>query len=123
MYCSRKKDCGSANLRNASRRFDELTGIRKSVHVLQSDSDSVYVHGALAEWCDAEGIMQRFSAPYTQQHNGRAERTWRTMETSVASKFCYSGAPLHLWPYAVQDFCHAHNLTRHEFDFSVLLYT
>ena len=111
MFCSPTKASGAAHLRRACKILDELTGRRASVKVLRSDSDVLYTSGHVATWCDEHGIIQQFSAPYSQQENGRSERMWRTMETAVASMFCYSGAPLFLWPYAVNNFCHSHNVT------------
>ena len=112
-FASRSKDCGRNNLQRVQADIREMfpTDTRVKVSVVQSDSDAVYKAGTFAEWCDSEGIIRRFSAPYTPQQNGRAERFWRTMENSVASMFCYSGMAIHFWPHAVASFVAAHNRT------------
>jgi transposase InsO family protein len=112
-FPSRRKDCGGSNLQRVEAELRELLGGRQDCQVsaIQSDSDVVYTAGAFAEWCDTNGVIQRFSAPYTPQHNGRAERFWRTLETGVASIFCYSNVALHFWPRAVAAHTHAFNLT------------
>ena len=113
LYCSPSKDCGAKNAATMSKELRELVGhdVNIKVSAIQSDSDVVYKEGDFAVWCDAEGVVQRFSAPYTQSQNGRAERFWRTMENHVASIFCYVGMSLKFWHYAARNFATTHNIT------------
>ena len=47
--------------------------------ILQADNDSVYRACDFEVFCKRNGILQRFSAPYTQAQNGVAERMWNTV--------------------------------------------
>ena len=82
------------------------------MRIVQSDSATVYTAGEFAALCLAQGIHQRFSAPYSQSQNGRAERFWRTLENQVACMYSHSHlVPLKLWTYAIYYFVHVHNRT------------
>ena len=113
LYCSPKKDCGAKNVTNMSKELRELIGYDVDIKIsaIQSDLDVVYTEGDFAAWCDVHGVLQRFSAPYTQSQNGRAERFWRTMENHVASIFCYVGISLSFWHFAVRNYASTHNIT------------
>jgi transposase InsO family protein len=112
-FASPRKDCGAKNLRAVQADIRELFGDDTPVKVsaVQADYDTTYKSGKFAEWCDIDGIKQRFSAPYTPQHNGRSERFWRTMENSIASNLCYSGCNVKYWTHALTAFTHSHNRT------------
>jgi hypothetical protein len=78
---------------------------------LQSDSATVFTAGAVRKFCTETGTRQSFSAPYSQNQNGRVERFFRTMETLVSAMFIYSPLPIYLWPFAVSTMTHTHNRT------------
>ena len=80
--------------------------------MIQSDSASVYKYGEFAAHCAAQGIFQRFSAPFSQAQNGRAERFWRTLENQITAMYAYSHlVPINFWVYAAYNFVHVHNRT------------
>jgi hypothetical protein len=110
LYASSSQACGAANLARLSKHIDDITDGTCTVRIINSDSATVYTKGNFADWCDENGVTQRFSAPYTQQQNSMAERLWRSMETAVASMFCYAGNNhLRFWTFAIQHFALSHN--------------
>ena len=108
-FSSPNKDCSAANLRAYVTMIAELTDGACTVAVVQGDSEKLFTHGDFAADCACLGIHQRFSGAYSHQQNGKVERFWRTMETSVTAMMDYSGTPLYLWPYAVQTFVNHYN--------------
>ena len=112
VFCSATASEGAANLRAFIAHLDLLTDSTCDVRIIQSDSATVYTQGEFAAACADLNFIQRFSAPYSQAQNGRAERFWRTIENSVTCMFAYSNLlPHSLWPYAVRYAVHTHNRT------------
>jgi hypothetical protein len=109
VYPSRSKDQGVENLAKFKATLRELTNDSVEITVVQADYEKVYTHGSFEQYCIANSILQRFSAPYSHQQNRIAERYWRTMETFVSAMLNYSSVPLYLWPHAVLTFAHHHN--------------
>ena len=108
-FASRSKDCGAANLAKYCSMLEEQTDGRASVKIIQGDFEKLFTHGAFAAECSKRGIIQRFSAPYSHQQNGRIERFWRTMENRITAMLDYSSAPRFLWPFALQTFVSQYN--------------
>ena len=46
---------------------------------IRSDNGTEFKNVRMEEYCDERGILQEFSAPYTPQQNGVAERKNRTL--------------------------------------------
>ncbi len=108
-FACRSKADGAANLRAYCAMIAELTDGKAKVATIQGDFEKLFTHGGFAAECTRLGIIQRFSAPYSHEQNGRIERWWRTMENGVAAMHDYSGAPQYLWPYALQTFVAHYN--------------
>jgi hypothetical protein len=103
-FASASKDCGAANLRAFRAQLRELTNGLCDISIVQADSEKLFTHGTFAAECAAAGILQRFSAPYSHQQNGRIERFFRTMEIGITAMLDYSALPTYLWPYALSTF-------------------
>ena len=107
-YCSSTKACGAKHLANFKLELEH--SLDCSIDILQADYEMVYTDGLVRDFCVEHSIKQRFSAPYSHQQNGIAERFWRTMETTVSALLAYSDDfPTYLWPFAVRDFTRGYN--------------
>lgn len=74
----------------------------------------VQVHGLykskeMAAFCDAKGIQQCFSAPYSQWQNGVAERHMRTVGEMSLAMLVHSGLPKRAWGWATLLACEVLN--------------
>ena len=86
-------------------RFKELLsqleaqfGREKVVAQLLTDNATYFEKSnPLAELCKQKGIYQLRSPPYTQERNGKAERTIGTVMAMTRALLIHAGAPLHLW--------------------------
>lgn len=74
---------------------------QKKVRILRSDNGSEFRNAAMTQICQAEGVIQEFSSPYTPQQNGEIERANRTIIESARAMLQASGLPLNLWGEAV----------------------
>jgi transposase InsO family protein len=112
-FPSASQDCGASNLQAVEADLREKFGVTSAIQVsaVNSDFATVYTDGKFAAWCKKRGILQRFSAPYSQALNGKAERFWRTMETSITAAFAYSETNYRFWPYALSAFTAHFNAT------------
>lgn len=61
----------------------------------------VYRSGAMAAFCAARGIQQRFSAPYAHWMNHTAERNMRTIGEMSVTTIIHANLPKSAWGYAV----------------------
>ena len=68
---------------------------------IRADSALEYTSGTFKELCDAKGITQEFSAPYSQWQNGVAERSWRTLGDKTRAMMIASGLPASFWGHAL----------------------
>lgn len=74
---------------------------QKKVRTLRSDNGSEFRNAAMTQLCQAEGIIQEFSSPYTPQQNGEIERANRTIIESARAMIQASSLPLSLWGESV----------------------
>lgn len=79
--------------------MEQQTGNR--VITIRSDNGGEYVSKALGDWLRQRGITHQFSAPYTPQQNGVAERLNRTILERVRAMLITAGdLPFTLWAEA-----------------------
>ena len=76
---------------------------------LRCDNEAIYKEAKLQAWCAEHSIKLEYSAPYTPQQNGVAERAWRTLSNGTISLLSDSGLPTSFWFYAMQHVVHVHN--------------
>ena len=62
-------------------------------------------------WASSKGIKWEFSAPYTPEQNGVAERANRTLIEGARSMLLGAGVNKNLWPYAIRTKCYLLNRT------------
>ncbi|KAJ9543763.1 hypothetical protein OSB04_023470 [Centaurea solstitialis] len=74
--------------------------LNKKIKVVRSDRGGEYV-SPFAEFCSQNGIRHEFTAPYSHQQNGIAERKNRTLKEMVNAMLISSGVDQNLWGEAV----------------------
>jgi transposase InsO family protein len=72
-----------------------------SVRILHTDNGGEYKNEEFQSYLEKEGIVHEFTAPYTPEQNGRAEREIRTVVESARSMLYTRDLPLYLWAEAV----------------------
>ncbi|GJT49950.1 retrovirus-related pol polyprotein from transposon TNT 1-94 [Tanacetum coccineum] len=72
----------------------------KKIKVVQSDRGGEYV-APFAELCVKHGIRHEFTAPYSPQQNGIAERKNRTLKEMVTAMLISSGMSQDMWGEAI----------------------
>jgi hypothetical protein len=76
---------------------------------IRSDNDSEFKNSKIEDYCDEKGVKHEFSANYTMQQNGVAERKNQTlidMTRSMLSEYNVSDS---FWAEAINTACHASN--------------
>src|ERR1041384_5988074 len=74
-----------------------------------SDNGSEFKNYTLEEFLSDEGIEHQYSAPYTPQQNGVAERKNRTLVEMARSMLDEYKSPYSFWAEAINTACHASN--------------
>ncbi|XP_020090489.1 uncharacterized protein LOC109711719 isoform X2 [Ananas comosus] len=73
-----------------------------SIKIFQSDNGTEFVNDKFSSFCSQNGIIHRFSCPYTPQQNGLAERKHRHLSNIVRSLLFQAGLPPRFWAEAIQ---------------------
>ena len=89
--------------KQAQHKFD------KEILAIRSDNGSEFKNYTLEEFLSGEGIEHQYSAPYTPQQNGVAERQNRTLVEMARSMLDEYKSPHSFWAKAVNTACHASN--------------
>ena len=79
------------------------------VKKIRSDNGSEFKNLQVEEYLDEEGIKHEFSAPYTPQQNGVAERKNRTLIEMARTMLDEYKTPDIYWAEAINTACHAVN--------------
>jgi transposase InsO family protein len=90
-------------LKRAQNEFDAM------VKKIRSDSGSKFKNTQLEDYLDQEGIKHEFSAPYTPQHNGVAERKNRALIESSRTMLDEYKTSDRFWAEAINTTCNAVN--------------
>ncbi|RDY14473.1 hypothetical protein CR513_00462, partial [Mucuna pruriens] len=72
-----------------------------SIKVLRKDGGGEYTSHDFHSYCDKEGIIHEVTAPYTPQHNGKAERRNRTLMKMARCMLRDKKIPKQFWREAV----------------------
>ena len=101
------------------RKNEALAAFRKYcashiVKCLHSDNDTVLKSAEFQRFCEEKGIRQTFSAPYTPQQNGVAERSWRTLTESALAMLSYANLDKKYWAFAMDTANYISNRTYHK---------
>jgi hypothetical protein len=78
-------------------------GTKVKVLGLHSDGGGEFISGALHQLCEKNGILQRWSAPYTSPQNGIAERSWRTILDAARAQVIGANLPKMMWAEAMNN--------------------
>jgi transposase InsO family protein len=90
-------------LKRAQNEFDA------KVKLIRSDNDSEFKNPQVEDYLNQEGIKHEFSATYTTQQNGVAERKNRTLIESTRTMFDEYKTSDRFWVEAINTTCHAIN--------------
>lgn len=81
-----------------------------SIKSLQCDNGGEYQNRQFLDHLSTNGIIPRFSCPYTSQQNGKAERTLRTLNNTVRSLLFQANMPNTYWVEALLMATHLFNI-------------
>ena len=73
----------------------------KRVKSLRSDNGGEYASAKMAKFCSDQGIVLKYTPPYTPQLNGVAERMNRTLVECARCMLEHAGLAKHYWEEAV----------------------
>jgi hypothetical protein len=112
------KWCGVKPLKSKAHAKAELQAILnqwmtisgEKVHTLRSDRGGEFVSAEMQEYLAEKGIIHQLSIAYAHQHNGKAERTNRSLTNTVRSLLLQARFPDYMWAEAMQLACHLHNI-------------
>lgn len=88
--------------------------LNKKVKRLRSDRGGEYNTTLLRDFCEQNGIIHEFTAPYSPQQNGIAERKNRTLKEMLNAMLLSSGLPVNMWGEAVLSACYILNRIPHK---------
>ena len=77
--------------------------------VIRSDNGSEFKNYTLNDFLSDEGIRHQYSAAYTPQQNGVAERKNRTLIDMARSMLAEFKSPINFWAEAIATACHSSN--------------
>ncbi|KAL0541446.1 hypothetical protein IC582_021491 [Cucumis melo] len=86
----------------------------KKIKRLRSDRGGEYSDKTLKEFCESNGIIHEFTAPYSPQQNGIAERKNRTLKEMMNAMLLSSGLFDNMWGEAVLSACFILNRIPHK---------
>ncbi|KAJ0616238.1 putative RNA-directed DNA polymerase [Helianthus annuus] len=104
-------------LKSKDETYDSLMALFKKIENLyqmrikriRSDNGTEFKNNKMEEFCDERGILHEFSAPYTPQQNGVAERKNRTLIKTARTILADSKLPINFWAEAVSAACYTLN--------------
>ncbi|KAK9073828.1 hypothetical protein SSX86_006422 [Deinandra increscens subsp. villosa] len=76
---------------------------------IRTDNGTEFKNAKMAAFCDSLGIIHEFSAPYTPQQNGVAERKNRTLIETARTLLADANLPIKFWSEAVYTACYVLN--------------
>ena len=91
--------------------MDKTTG--EQIKALRSDRGGEYLSNKFRDYCEEHGIRRFYTAPYTPQQNGVAERKNRTIVDMTRSMLKTKGMPKEFWAEAVMCSVYVQNRCPH----------
>ncbi|KAL0546105.1 hypothetical protein IC582_016010 [Cucumis melo] len=86
----------------------------KKIKRLRLDRGGEYSDKTLKDFCESNGIIHEFTAPYSPQQNGIAERKNRTLKEMMNAMLLSSGLSDNMWGEAVLSACFVLNRISHK---------
>ena len=105
----KEADTTLSAFKHFKRQAESVTGRR--LKAVRTDQGSEFKNAKWEEFCAAEGIIHEFTAPYTHQQVGVAERSHRTIVERARCMLKDAGLPGEFWAEAVSTACHLKNVT------------
>ncbi|KAJ0453375.1 putative RNA-directed DNA polymerase [Helianthus annuus] len=103
----KSKDETFESLMALFRKIENLYHAR--IRRIRSDNGTEFKNVKMEEYCDERGILHEFSAPYTPQQNGVAERKNRTLIEMARTMLADSKLPVNFWADAASAACYTLN--------------
>eukprot|EP00924_Labyrinthula_sp_SR-Ha-C_P016254 augustus_masked-scaffold_52-processed-gene-1.22-mRNA-1 protein AED:1.00 eAED:1.00 QI:0/-1/0/0/-1/1/1/0/1020 len=82
----------------------------RKIKMFYSDQGKEFVNSKVIQFLKENNIERRYSAKYTPEHNGAAERTNRIIISGIKIFLHQAGLPMKYWTYAAQEFIRVKNL-------------
>ncbi|KAJ0886399.1 putative RNA-directed DNA polymerase [Helianthus annuus] len=82
---------------------------QRRIRRIRSDNGTEFKNHKMEEFCEERGILHEFSAPYTPQQNGVAERKNQTLIETARTMLTDSKLPINFWAEAVSAACYTLN--------------
>ncbi|PNW85445.1 hypothetical protein CHLRE_03g186800v5 [Chlamydomonas reinhardtii] len=105
------RDHAGAALQEMIAQFESHCRDSGKLRILRSDNGGEYHAEQLEQWLRERSTAHQFSAPYTPQQNGAAERLNRTLMERTRALLFEAVLPPSFWPEAVVHACHVRNLS------------
>ena len=83
------------------------------IEKFHTDNDSVYLSSQFKRYTADNGILQEQGAPYVHEHNGIAERYWRTLQVMAHCFLETAQLDLQFWALAFSHACYIRNRIPH----------
>ena len=106
---NKEADTTLSALKFFKRQVESVT--RHCLKVIRTDQGSEFKNAKWEEFCAAEGIVHEFTAPYTHQQVGVAERSHRTIIEHSRCMLKDAGLPGEFWAEAVSTACYLRNVS------------
>ncbi|KAA0056672.1 ty1-copia retrotransposon protein [Cucumis melo var. makuwa] len=106
-----KNEAGSMFLKFKAKSENQLG---KRIKRLRSDRGGEYSDKTLKEFCESNGIIHEFTAPYSPQQNGIAERKNRTLKEMMNAMLLSFDVSDNMWGEAVLSACFVLNRIPHK---------
>ncbi|MGZ8926642.1 MAG: reverse transcriptase domain-containing protein, partial [Nitrososphaeraceae archaeon] len=103
------KDETDSHVMQIIRHYEKL--VQQSVVFIRCDGGGEYKSKDLLEFLSNKGIVKETTTPHTPQHNGKAERTMRTLSDIARSIMIHSNSPTILWSLAYDTAVFIYNRT------------
>ena len=111
IYLIKTKDEASSMFMKFKAESENQLG--KRIKRLRLDKGGEYSDRTLKEYCESNGIIHEFIAPYLSQQNGIAERKNRTLKEMMNAMLLSSGLSDNMWGEAVLSVCFVLNRVPH----------
>ena len=87
----------------------------KAIKILKTDNGIEYINTLFKDYTTSKGIIHQFSAPYTPQQNGLAERINYTLLDKIRAILSESNLSKELWPDLLLSVTYIYNRIPHSF--------
>ena len=107
VMCLHRKSDSFDNLKVLFTRLENIYGLK--IKRIRSDNGTEFKNAQMDDLCENKGIHHEYSAPYTPQQNGVAERKNRTLIETARTMLADSNLPVMFWNEAIYAACYTLN--------------